>query len=314
MGGATGDLARRGVGAKPAAASVLALQRSAGNAAVANLVHQARSTVLARDPTEFKIDDAFPAAPGDRLTRAWTILQKLDRRPPRPGVVGVIEQLIGHPAPQLTASALSRIERMPGTKVKVIGTPAPARDPGQAGGTTLVARYNGQRKQDTGFMAGSEFAEFVNGVPADKRDQVQFTIEIVAMVPKYEHQAKDGKYPGIDYFLETLMHELAIHGEKYIEMITAYRAGRAWSQTFEHTEHREHMFVGDPRYMLLLDQIRNAAVGQESLAGVPAKNLLKGMFAQLRESERVYTAEGMQPFPDRGSPEMLDWAAELMAS
>ena len=156
---------------------------------------------------------------------------------------------------------------------------------------------------------------------------------------------------GVGYFLETLMHELALHGERYVDQIVRWRESEdPWTPTYERTEHQEHMYAGNPRYILLFRRLYEAvkagtfdvppalplaleseletskaveakeekSAPKESSAAANRKllkKLLAGVARQLNESREVYTKEKISAPEEPAAVakrEMLDWMEELL--
>jgi hypothetical protein len=246
----------------------------------------------------------FPAAQRQRVEQAWDILttvaaaagtaQEIER-------VAAITRLPVDRLGYLATPMLERIAATPKTSLVVLADRGPRKDPGVLGSTTLSAEYDGTKVQDTGYVTGTEqFHALLAKVPKGERKQVEFTIELNILIPFYQHFYAEARV-GLPYYLETLVHEIALHGETYVERITSWQESEAvqWKRTFEIDEHREHMFCGNPRYLLLLRRLYER--------GDQPPGLLGGVETELEDSKKQYTKEQIKPPAEAGDRAMLDW-------
>jgi WXG100 family type VII secretion target len=187
-----------------------------------------------------QIVPGFPA----NFSTAWNQFQQLDQ----PVQAGEAAQFGG--SPNLSQSVLSRLQSLPNTRVSIAARFASVRDPSEAGGTTVKATLpDGRVFYNTGFGGNADLVTALNALSLKERAEVQFNIQIEAKVPKYLHQrtplmATDA------YFLETLTHEFAIHGEKYADTIRNYQAGQPWAESTEYADHQELLYGANLRFML----------------------------------------------------------------
>jgi len=288
---------------------LLELQRTAGNASVARWLGSAAHRPLQRD--ELTISPQMPETEAGELREAWALLKELDARPASADEIARVASIAHTEHIEfLGEGMLERIRATPNTRLVVSGGLTGKRNSDEAGGTRLIATFQDRVEQDVGYGAAETFSEFMKSVPKEARKQVQFQIRFDILIP-YLAWARKPDY-GVAYFLETLTHELALHGEAYADRIVRWRESEEpWTPTFEYSEHQEHMYAGNPRYMLLLRRLYEAAAAQVS--DVPTE-LLTGLERELEESRTVYTKEGMIP-PEQPTAvaqrEMLDWIAEL---
>jgi hypothetical protein len=289
---------------------LLELQRTAGNASVARWLGSASRRVLQRD--ELTISPQLPETEAGDLREAWALLMELDATPASADeIISIAGIAHAEDIEFLGEGMLARIRGTPNTRLVVSGGLTDKRKQDEAGGTRLIAKFGDRMEADVGYAAAENFSEFMKSVPEGERKQVQFQIRFDILIPYYEWARKRERY-GVAYFLETLTHELALHGEKYADRIVRWRESKEpWTPTFEYSEHQEHMYAGNPRYMLLLGRLYKAAAAQ--IPGVPP-GLLTALEHELDESKTVYTREGMTP-PETPTAvakrEMLDWIAEL---
>jgi hypothetical protein len=253
-------------------------------------------------PVTFSKD--FPSGQKMLIEQAWDILktlaagagtaQEIER-------VAAITRLPGARLRYLATPMLERIAATPKTSLVVQAARGPKKDPGVVGSTTLFAEYDGTRAHDTGYYTTrEEFQALLAEVPKGERKQVKFTIQINILIPFYEHlHAQVGL--SLHYYLETLAHEIALHGEKYCDKIRSWQESDDvhWKPTSDYAEHQEHMFCGNPRYLLLLGRLYER--------GDRPPGLLAGVEAELRESKEAYTKDKMEPPVDAGNRAMLDW-------
>lgn len=288
---------------------LLALQRTAGNASVARWLGSASHRPLQRD--ELTISPQMPEPEAGRLREAWALLKALDAKPASTDEIDRVAAIAHTEHIEfLGKGMLDRIRATPNTRLVVSAGLTDKRKLDQAGGTRLVAMFADQTQTDVGYGAVDTFSRFMDSVPEEARKQVQFQIRFDILIPYYDWARKHDY--GVAYFLETLTHELALHGEAYADRIMRWRESTgSWEPTFEYSEHQEHMYAGNPRYMLLLRRLYEAAAAQ--VPGVPPE-LLTAIEHELDESRTVYTNEGMIP-PETPSAvarrEMLDWITEL---
>ena len=187
------------------------------------------------------------------------MFEKIDQAPVDEEDLLAIGKIAGGSGLDLATPLLTRV-RDAGMKLKVLASKAPSRSPGQAGGTSLVAETGmgeqAERVRDVGYAASAPFEQFLKK-HADQPDAVQFTIEIKILIPPMQHQRASGRYD-VSHFFETLAHELAIHAEKYVNLVARYRQGKGWVTTSESVEHWLFAFRGQPRYLLWLRQLLKA--------------------------------------------------------
>jgi hypothetical protein len=289
---------------------LLELQRRAGNASVARWLGSASHRPLQRD--ELTISPQMPETEAGALREAWALLKELDARPASADEIARVASIAHTEHIEfLGEGMLERIRATPNTRLVVSGGLTDKRRQDEAGGTRLIAKFADRTEADVGYGAAETFSEFMKSVPKEARKQVQFQIRFDILIPYFEWARKREHY-GVAYFLETLTHELALHGEAYADRIVRWRESKEpWTPTFEYSEHQEHMYAGNPRYMLLLRRLYEAAAAQ--VPGVPPE-LLTALERELEESRTVYTKEGMTP-PEEPTAvaqrEMLDWIAEL---
>lgn len=312
-----GDARSRARAAAPARSPrdvVLALQRGYGNAATARAL-AVRRPVLQRD--ELTVAAGFPEAEAGQMRDAWAILQALDADPATAEDVTRLTQIAraaGVMPNFLDESMLGRMRSLPNVELRIQANVGAAKDPSVAGGTALIAAYGGETQRDVGLLAEPKLIAFLQAVPEAERANVKFTIEIECKIPKYEWARREARQGaggtfGVAYFLETLAHELALHAEKYVDLITNWRAtGQTWRAPGEDQEHAEHMFAGNPRYMLLLTRLYAAAA--DPTFGAPP-DLVAGLERELATSRTVYTRQRLAAPPGHEDRRMLDWIDEL---
>jgi len=290
---------------------LLELQRTAGNASVTRWLGSASHRPLQRD--ELTISPQVPETEAGKLREAWALLKELDAKPASSDEIARVASIArAEHIEFLGEGMLARIRATPNTRLVVSGGLTDKRRQDEAGGTRLIAMFADRTEADVGFGAAETFSEFMESVPKKERKQVRFQIRFDILIPSLAWARK--RDYGVAYFLETLTHELALHGEAYADRIVRWRESEEpWTPTFEYSEHQEHMYAGNPRYMLLLRRLYEAAAAQ--IPGVPPE-LLTAIEHELDESKTVYAREGMIP-PETPTAvakrEMLDWIAELKA-
>jgi Protein of unknown function (DUF2934) len=272
-----------------------------GGDSVANYYEAERQIAEERKPVTF--GTGFPPGQQVLVEQAWDILktlaagagtaQEIER-------VAAITRLPGAQLGYLASPMLERIAATPKTSLVVLADRGPIRDPGVLGSTKLVAEYDGTRAQDTGYLAGEKFKAFLAEIPKGERKQVKFTIQVKILIPFNPYFYAETRV-SLPYYLETLAHEIALHGEKYVDQIRSWQESDDvhWKPTDEYVEHQVHMFCGNPRYLLLLGRLYER--------GDRPPGLLAGVEAELGDSKEAYTKAKMEPPVEAGNRAMLDW-------
>ena len=280
--------------------------RERGGDAVANYYEAERRIAEERRPVSFGED--FPAAQKALIEQAWSILKSLaagEGAGHEIERVAAIARLPGGLLGHLATPMFERISATPNTSLVVEADRGPKKDPGVAGSTTLFADFAGTKAADMGTIDRRQrFWDLLKSVPRGERKQVKFTIKIKTLIPFFEHFHQQAGL-SLPYYLETLAHEVALHGEKYVQQIRAWQESDdvTWKPTYEYQEHQEHMFGGNPRYLLLIERLferRDLPPG-----------LLPGVQGELGKSRQAYTSEGMKPPEGARDRAMLDWLEEM---
>jgi hypothetical protein len=248
--------------------------------------------------------NGFPAPQTPLVEQGWDILKTVAAAvgtAPEIERVAVITRLPVDRLGYLATPMLERIAATPKTALVVLADRGRPKDPGGLGSTTLFAEYDGTRVQDTGNQQTlTNFDALLAAIPTGERKQVKFEINIKVLIPFNPYYYASTRV-GLPYYFETLAHEIALHGEKYVDRITSWQESDnvQWKRTFETDEHREHMFCGNPRYLLLLRRLYER--------GDRPPGLLAGVETELEDSKQQYTKEGMTPPDEAGDRAMLHW-------
>ena len=264
--------------------------RERGGDAVANYYEAERQIAEERRPVSF--GENFPSGQKALIEQSWSILKTLAAGAGTAHEierVAAITRLPGGQLGHLATPMFERIAATPNTSLVVEADRGLKRDPGVAGSTTLFADYAGTKAADMGSIERREkFWGLLKSVPTGERNQVKFTIKIKTLIPFYEHFHREAGL-SLQYYLETLAHEVALHGEKYVQQIRAWQESDdvTWKPTYEYQEHQEHMFSGDPRYLLLMGRLLQR--------GDSPPELLPGVEGELGGREQAYAKEGMKP-------------------
>src|SRR3954466_5493785 len=152
------------------AEQVLALQRAAGNAAVARRLATAPRSAVAR---QLDVGN-LPEKEAGQLSAAWELLKQLDAEGgTKEEIARVAEIAKQDDIAFLGQSMLARIGATPNTKLVILGGLPHWRKADEAGGTKLIARHGGKKEEDVGYLASEKFGNFLRAVPADQRQSVQ---------------------------------------------------------------------------------------------------------------------------------------------
>jgi hypothetical protein len=280
--------------------------RQGGGDPVANYYEAERQIAEERRPVSF--GESFPAGQQALIEQAWAILRSLaagEGTAHEIERVAAITRLPGGQLGHLATPMFERISATPNTSLVVEADRGPKRDPSVAGTTTLFAEYDGTKAADMGTIERREsFWGLLKSVPRGRRNQVKFTIKIKLLIPFYEHFHGQAGL-SLQYYFETLAHEVALHGEKYVQQIMAWQESDdvTWKPTYEYHEHQEHMFGGNPRYVLLTGRLLER--------GDLPPGLLPGVEGELKKSRETYTKEQMKPPEGATDRAMLDWLERL---
>jgi hypothetical protein len=195
-------------------------------------------------------DQNFTAT--NEVTAALAILAELDSTPAGVDEFTAIEKVIGpFPADLIRVPLAERMDRLPAFSLRFKGILVQKFD-GTAATTTCRATKGDSNALDTGFGAMVAFQEFVNPVPASERGQVTFTVTITACMPKWPQHVFNWSPPTVGAWVETLAHELILHGEPDVDGIVLYQGGTGWPYQMQSTQHWMFVRRGLPRYLLWL--------------------------------------------------------------
>jgi hypothetical protein len=190
------------------------------------------------------------------VTTALAILTDLDSTPASDGEITAIEKVLGpFPADLIRVPLAERMSRLPGFSLLLKGVLVQKFD-GTAATTACRASKGASNVSDSGYLAMAAFNNFLNPIPAPEREQVTFTVTITACMPKWPLQLLNWSAPTVGVWVETLAHELILHGEPDLDGAILYRNGTAWPFQMERTQHWMFIRRGLPRYLLWLNRLR----------------------------------------------------------
>lgn len=212
---------------------------------------------------ELIFKDKFSGATGEhvkvqneRVAEAWRIFQELDRVPVTEGELSDVEKALGRETPTtIKQPLLERIERVTGQGPRLSGTVAARYDGTWANTSLLATPKEGRQVDATGFNAVHIFGSALGEVPKEGRHEVAWRVTVGTVIPKYPLAVQP--WAGeVGEWLEVFVHEFTLHAETYVNAIGVYLAGAVWPTTFQSTEHWLFVQQGLPRYLLLLNRIR----------------------------------------------------------
>lgn len=277
-----------------------------------------RRAMTQQQPTSassVELHENLPLHVGVRIKNAMDEFRRLDERSMNAHELQRLQETFGGATGySLKVPLLDRIASQKNTRLQVEGTFAPLKSPADAGGTTLIAKLSDNSiVQDTGFLASEKFPKALD--QEANRNQVQFLIKITIMIPVYEHQSPKAWSRSTAHYLETITHELALHGEKYLDVIDDYQNNRSkWKNSFEYQEHYEHLYEGNKRYVLIMSRIIND-IKAKKIGRDHGETLLKEYGASLMENVKyLIKREGIKPkgaeHEEKGA---LWWVEDMLA-
>jgi hypothetical protein len=204
-------------------------------------------------PFVLKVGGSFSAA--KEVSRALGVIAKLDSTPATDDEAASIKKTLGPFPPDLVTVPLAeRMRQLGRFSLEFTGDVVAVRYDGTAGSTTCVASYDGNRAADAGPKA-TMFPGFVSGIGVPERGKVDFTVTIRAKIPKAD--AVGGwTAQTLGGWVETLAHELILHGEPYVDTVLGYRAGAGWPDQLQDTQHWMFIYRCLPRYLLWLRRLK----------------------------------------------------------
>jgi len=161
---------------------------------------------------------------------------ELDATPATNDELQQIKAILKREPPETLGKTLRERAASANARLNFRGRPK-AESRGAAALTTLAVDWESTLESDS---SPGTFLFALHGIPTERRREARWNINVKAYLPTGD----------LGMCLEAIVHELAAHGEPYLDSIEAYRMEEKWVQPTAPIDHWMLAQRGVPRYLL----------------------------------------------------------------